>query len=253
MSLLNKLKTSANTTGIKGGKEKDTLGGGGVQDTGLYGFTLDSAYFTEAKSSALGIVLNLVLDSGAKYSETFYVTTGKEKGCNPYYEKNGEKTYLPSYVKMNSFVEAVTGKEISLQNTEERVVDIYDYETQTTIPTKVEMLVDLLKTTGFVGVHKIRSNKQIKGDNGYIDSPDERFTNQIDKFFNANKQTHSEQSAGVEASFVTKWVEKFGNNVIDRYKEVKGVAAGAPRATPPAQTPAGQASAPADDDLFGDE
>lgn len=255
MSLLKQAQTNVNPNEIKGGKERDTLGGGGVQDTGVYGFTVDSAYTTEAKSGAIGIVLNVILDNQAKYSETFYITTGRDKGRNPYYEKNGEKSWLPSYVKLNSFVEMITGKDIFNADTEERVLDIYDWESKKNVQTKCEVLVDLVGKKGFMGLHKIRSNKQVKGDNGYVDSVDERFTNTIDKFFNENKQTSTEQEAKVAPDFVNKWVEKYGNATIDKYKAVAGVAAGAPaRPTPNVMpTPSTAVNAAADNDLFPED
>lgn len=256
MSLLNKAKTSVDTSQIKGGKERDTLGGGGVHNTGIYGFTVDSAYMTEAKSGAIGVVLNLLLDSGDKYSETFYITSGKEKGCNPYYEKNGEKIWLPAYVQLDSFFNLVTGKGIFNQDTEERVVDIYDYESKKTVPTKSEVLVDLLGKKGFVGLHKIRSNKQVKGDKGYVDSPDERFTNSIDKFFNEDKQTATEAEAKVQGNFINEWIKKFDATTIDKYKPVQGAVAGSPTRTAPAANAGIPAAATNnssdDDDLFKD-
>lgn len=253
MSLLNKAKTNVKPEDIKGGKERDTLGGGSVQETGVYGYELDSIYTTESKSGAVGIVVNLLLDNGSKYSETMYITTGRDKGCNPYFEKNGEKTYLPSYVMLDSFANMVTGKGITDQDTAERVLNVWDYESKSEKPTKVEALVDLFKVKGFVAITKTRSNKQVKGDNGYIDSPDERFTNNISKFFNDQGQTSSEQTAGVKGDFLTQWKEKYTGVTVDKYKKVEGVAAGAPAAKRPSVNANAPVNAPAEeDDLFKD-
>jgi hypothetical protein len=252
MSLLKKAQTNVKPEDIKGGKETDRLGGGGVLETAVYPFVLDSIYTTESKKSAVGIVVNLLVgDNQQKYSETFWITTGSDKGCNPYYEKDGQKNWLPSYVMLDSFTNMINGKGITDQDTDTRVLNIYDYETQKEIPTKVETLVDLLGIKGFVAITKVRSNKQVKGDNGYVDSPEERFTNQVSKFFNSEKQTATEKAAGVAGTFADKWAEKYNGKVTDKYKEVKGVAAGAPSRpnTPPVPTSSG--SAPADeDDLF---
>lgn len=259
MSLLKKAQTNVNTNDIKGGKEEDRLGGGGgVLETGVYPFTIDSTYTTESKKSAIGVVINLLVgNDNHRYSETMWITTGADKGCNPYYEKDGQKSWLPSYVMLDSFTKMLNGKGITDQDTQERTVNIYDYESKKEVPTKVEVLVDLLKQTGFVAIQKIRSNKQVKGDNGYVDSPDERFTNSIAKFFNSDRQTSTEHAAKAAGAFIDAWAEKNNGKTVDKYKEVKGVAAGAPkRPVPPTQAPSAgtAAAAPTDsDNLFGDD
>ena len=257
MSLLKKAQTTVKPDDIKGGKETDRLGGGGVLETAVYPFKLDTIYTTESKKGAVGIVVDLLVgEQEQKYSETFWITTGSNKGCNPYYEKDGAKNWLPSYVMLDSFTNMINGKGITAQDTAERVINIYDYETQKEIPTKSEVLVDLLGITGFVAITKVRSNKQIKGDNCYVDSPEERFTNQVSKFFNSDRQTSTEKTAGVAGTFADKWAEKYNGKVTDKYKAVAGVAAGAPQRPTQALTPpvAKSSSAPAeDDDLFAAE
>lgn len=257
MSLLKKAQTNVNANDIKGGKEEDRLGGGGVLETGVYPFVIDSAYTTESKKNAVGIVVNLLVgDNNHRFSETFWITTGSDKGCNPYYEKDGQKSWLPSYVMLDAFTKMVNGKGITDQDTAERSVNIYDYEGKKEVPTKVEVLTDLLKVTGFVAIQKTRSNKQVKGDNGYVDSPDERFTNNVVKFFNQDRQTSTEHAAKAAGAFIDAWAEKNNGKLVDKYKVVQGVASGAPkRPVPPTQAPnASAASAPAEsDDLFGDD
>lgn len=256
MSLLKKAQTTANAADIKGGKEEDRLSSGGVLETNVYPFKIDSIYTTESKKNAVGIVVNLLVgDNNHRYSETMWITTGSDKGCNPYYEKDGQKSWLPSYVMMDAFTRMVNGKGITDQDTADRTVNIYDYESKKDVLTKVEALVDLIGINGFVAIQKIRGNKQVKGDNGYVDSPEERFTNSIAKFFNADRQTSTEHAATAAGTFIDKWVEKNQGKVVDKYKEVKGVVAGAPAKRPVPPVAAGtSAAAPADsDDLFGED
>lgn len=245
MSLLKKAATLG--ADVKAKEDADRLGGGQVHETAIYPFTCDSAYMMQSAKGAIGVVLNLSIN-GSIYSETLYLTNAK--GENFYTNKQTqEKEPMPGLLVANSFCKLLIGCDAVDAITEERKLNIWDYESKSEKPTKVEALVDCFGKQGHVALRKIRKNKQVKGDGGYVDSPDEVFVNSIEKFFNADLQTATEAAAGAAGDFHAKWSEKNAGKVKDTYKEVKGVAAGAPKA--PAMPSA--AAAPTTSSVDADE
>jgi dipeptidyl aminopeptidase/acylaminoacyl peptidase len=254
MSLLK--KSAAIGSDVKNTKEQDRLGGTSVKETDVYAATIDSMYMTQAKSGAVGVVLNLNFKDGSKFSETMYITN--KNGENTYKNKStGELELLPGLLMLDSLSQMLIGKPLADNDSEERKLDIYDYESKATRPTAVECLVDFFKKEVQVALVKVRANKQVKGDGGYVDSPDERFFNRIEKFFNADGQTNTEQQAKVPANFINQWLEKNKGKLRDEYKQVAGVQSGAPAQrkpiTPPATPAAAGAASSDDDDLFGED
>lgn len=230
MSLLKNLKTDSSIAG-----EKDVLGGSGVFDSGLYGLTVTMAYLQESSGGALALNLSLKDDaSGRELKSQQYVTGGRDKGQKNYYEKNGEKHYLPGFLIANSLALLTTGKELSDLDTEEKVVNIYNFEAKAEVPTKVPVVMDLINTKIFAGIIRQTVNKKVKQDDGsYLETNDTRDENEIDKFFCARDNflhmTTAEIKAKAEkAEFYTAWGEKNTGKTRDRTKKVEGGKAGAP-------------------------
>jgi hypothetical protein len=233
-------------------EEKDSLGGGSrVRESGIYRFTVALAYLQLASSEAMG--LHLVLkDEAGEFKQAMYLTSGKEKGkLNYYKDKDGNKHYLPGFNMANSLALLTTGREISALSTEEKVVNIYNFESKSEVPTKVQCITDIMGQEVYAAVMKRVVDKSAKDAAGvYQPTGETREENEIDKFFCAkdgfDKMTSAEikakQASGTtpEVLFFDQWAEKNNGKVID--KSTKGAGAGKPGAP---GKPAGAGAAPA--------
>lgn len=213
--------------------EKDSVGGSGPLDSGLYPVTVAMAHINKAASGALGLVLSLKTADNKEIRQTLWMNSGTAKGgANFYIDKNGEKQYLPGFVHANALALLTTGKEISAMDTETKVIKLYSPEAKAEVPTKVEVLVDLLGKEILVGLIKQTVDKTKKNDAGVYEATGEtRDENEIDKLFRAkDRMTTAEiRAQAEEASFVNTWVAKFTGTVKNKAKGAAGTA-GAPKA-----------------------
>lgn len=213
--------------------EKDSVGGGGVLESGLYNSTVSLAYIKKADSEALGLVLVFKTEEGRDIKQTLWMTSGKAKGCKNYYEdKNGAKQYLPGFNHANSLALLTVGKEIGQLETETKVVNVYSSEAKAEIPTKVEVFVDLLGKEIIVGLIKQTVDKTEKTDAGtYVPTGETREENEIDKLFRAKdrKTTAEIKAQAEEAVFINTWETKWTGKTKDKSTKTAGTA-GAPKA-----------------------
>ena len=232
MGLLSTLSTDAAIA-----DETDSLGSGGVFDSGLYKFKVDLAYINKADSGALGLVIHLKTENNRELRQTLWMTSGTAKGGKNYYEKDGEKKYLPGFLQANALALLTIGKEISSLDTETKVVKLYSPQEKKEVPTKVEVLVDLLNQEILAGVIKQKVSKTKKNDaTGVYEATDEtRDENDIDKLFRArDRMTTAEiRAQETEAKFCDSWEKKWTGITKDRTKASSGTKAapGAPAAT----------------------
>jgi hypothetical protein len=221
MSLLANLKSDDTIAG-----ERDSVGGS-VLDSGIYKAKVVLAYLIKATSGAVGLVLNLKTDAGREIRQTIYMTSGTAKGgTNFYTNKDGEKQYLPGFLVANSLALLTIGKEISDLSTDVKVVNAYSKEAKAEVPTKVDMLTDLLGQEILVGLIKQTVDKNQKNDAGeYIATGETRDENEIDKLFRArDRMTVAEiRAQATEATFAATWENKFTGTV---KMKAKGAAAG---------------------------
>ena len=234
MSLLANLTTDDSIA-----TERDSIGTGGPLESGLYNAVVSLAYLTKAKSEALGLVLHLKTEAGREIRQTLWMTSGKEKGCKNYYEKDGQKHYLPGFNHANGLALLTVGKEISELAPEQKVVNVYSYDVKAEVPTKVDMLVELLGKEIIVGVIKQTVDKTVKTDAGtYVPTGETRDENDIDKMFRArDRMTVAEiRAQAEEATFADAWAKKWTGQTKMRAKGAAGAGtAGAPtRAGAPA-------------------
>lgn len=255
MNMLSNLTTSADIT-----EDKDTLGGGGgkVFESDAYRGAITLAYLQKSKGGALGLFVTLKTEAGEEIKQAIYLTSGDDKGNKNYYEKDGVKSYLPGFNLGNSLALLTVGKEISALETETKVINLYNFESKAEVPTKVEMVTDLLGQEIIMGLVKQRANKNQKNEatGKYEPTADIVESNEIDKFFCAKDDylnlTATEikaQRAGqtIEQPFFVAWLEKWKGQTKDR--TIKGaLPASAPKAGAP--KPAGGAGKPANS-LFG--
>ena len=221
--------------------EKDSVGGGGPLDSGIYNCTVSMAYVTKSQGGAMGLVLTLKTDSGKDVRQTFWMTSGTAKGAKNYYEKDGEKFYLPGFNHANSLALLTTGKEISQLDTETKVVKVYSAEAKAEVPTKVEVPMDLLNKEIIVGLIKQTVDKTKKNESTGVYEPtgETRDENELDKLFRArDRMTTAEiRAQAEEATFYKTWESKFAGTVRNKAKGAAGTA-GAPAGAGAAGAPA---------------
>lgn len=163
------------------------------------------------------------------------MTSGTAKGGKNYYERDGERHYLPGYINANALALLTVGKEISELDTETKVVSVYNKELKAEAPTKVEVPMDLIGQKILVGLIKETVSKNVKNAAGdYVPTDETRDQNVIDKLFRAsdNKTTAEIRAKAEEASFYETWSSKWSGNTRDRTSKqaAHGAATGAPAA-----------------------
>lgn len=222
MSLLSALATDSSITA-----EKDSAGGnGGPLESGLYNCTVNMAYLNKSAGGALGLVVNLKTPDNREVRQTLWMTSGTAKGGTNYYtDKNGEKQFLPGFNHANGLCLLSVGKEISAMDTETKVVKIWSSEAKAEVPTKVEVLTDLLGQEILVGLLKQKVDKTVKSDSGtYVPTGEFREENEIDKLFRAkDRMTTAEiRAKAEEASFAFTWETKNAGKTKDKSKGASG-------------------------------
>lgn len=208
--------------------ERDSVGSSfGPIDSGLYNMTVSLAYLKTAGSGALALAVELKSDAGQIVRQDFWMTSGTAKGGKNYYEKDGEKHYLPGFTMANSLALLTVGKEIGQLETETKVINLYSSEAKAEVPTKVEMFTDLLGKEVIAGVIRQTVDKNVKdGAGNYVPSGETRDENEIDKFFRMrDRMTPAEIRAQAEkAVFIDTWNEKWAGKVRNKAKGAAGTA-----------------------------
>lgn len=211
---LSNLQTDANIQ-----DEQDVIGGYQPLESGLYNHKVTLAYINPSAGGALGLVLHLEDETGKELRYTAWMTSGVAKGQRNYYERNGQKHYLPGFILANSLCLLTVGKEISQMDTEEKVINIYSREAGAEVPTKVQMLTELLGAEIISGVIKQKVDRTQRNDAGeYVPTGETREENEIDKFFRASdRMTTAEiRAQASEATFINQWEARWKGQVRDR-------------------------------------
>lgn len=216
--------------------ERDSVGGNGARESNIYPMTIALAYLTKSQGGAIALNLSLK-DQQGEVKPQLWMTSGTAKGCKNYYEdRNGTKQYLPGFLIANSIALLTVGKELSQLETETKVVNVYSAEAKAEVPTKVDMVMDLLNQEVIVGLIKQTVDKTKKNEaTGIYEATGEtRDENEIDKIFRAkDRMTTAEiRAQAEEAVFITTWEQKWAGKTRNR---TKGTAAGVPGAVKQAQ------------------
>ncbi len=231
--------------------EVDSVGSGYVvHPSGLYPAKIENAYFSTSQGGATAVNIVAALEDGSKIKEAIYITN--KKGEPFYKDKNtGAKKLLPGMHLINSLCTLTVDKELSAMDKEDKLVEIRNYDLNKDIPTKVEVLVELLGTSINIGLLELHENKSKKVGKAYVPTNEKREKNTIDKFFrDGDNLTTTEIKAGsTEAEFVNKWTDKNSGVVRDKFKEV-AAAPGVVSGAVPGVVAVDTATA---DDMFKDE
>lgn len=232
MSILASLATDTSIA-----EEKDSLGGGGnsALDSAVYPMTVALAYLGKADSGAMSLNLLLKAEDGRELKQTLWMTSGTAKGGKNYYEKDGEKHYLPGFIHADALCLLTVGKQIAAMDTEEKVINLWSSTARAEVPTKVQMITDLLGQEITVGVIKQTVDKTRKNEvtGAYEPTGETREENEIDKFFRTSdgKTTAEIRAQSEEATFIKSWAEKWAGKTKNKAKgsAANNGTAGAPK------------------------
>ena len=226
---------SMNNEGLE--QATDNLGGSFTKESGIYEAVVKMAYAGASDKGARFIQFIFEL-AGKEYKETVYFTN--RAGQNSY-EKNGKKFPLPGFTTIDDVCKAATGQPFSAQDTEEKLVKVYDRTAKAEVPTIVPVLVDLIGKNVVLAILKITENKsQSDGNGGYITTAETRDVNTIDKVFNEDGFTIIELAEKAPAPvFQGAWSTRNSGKTRDKTTPVAaGGKPGAPgRPAPAAGTP----------------
>lgn len=199
---------------------QDRLGGYTPLEGGLYKMKIDLAFLKPTASGAIGLNMHYSNAAGQTLREVLWIVSGDAKGNKHFYvNKKGEKHLLPGLQIANAIGQLAIGKDISELDDEEKIISLYDSAVQSEIPTKVQMITDLLNTEIILGVKRNIVDKNVKNDSGvYVPSGETREENVVDKVFSADSgMTIAERDGGSsEAIFIQQWEEKWAGKVTDR-------------------------------------
>ena len=241
MSLLSNIKKSDNQE-----VEQDVIykGGNGPLPTGAYPATIKLAMLKESQAGALALELHMEIQ-GKTVRETIYFTNRQQE---TFYTKNGKTFPLPGYTTVNDISLVTTGVYIEDQDSEEKTVELYDFDAKTEVPKQVNCVTSMHGKTFIAGLYEEQTFKQAKNEaTGKWEDTDElRQSNTINKVFNEDGFTVQELIAEADdPSFINDWKENYDGQLIDRTKGKK------PKAAKPGLTKPGAGATKPKGSLFG--
>lgn len=219
---------------IKG--NEDRLGGFRIHESDIYPAEIVLAYFGESKGGARMMNYEVKLPDGSKFSWVEYVTSGRDKGQKNYSEKDGEKSYLPGYIRANAIANMCAGKDLDKLSFEDKTLKLYNYDAKAEVPTPAKVAVELIGKTVYLGIHKVLTNKSVKGmkdgKEAWLRTAETKEENIVDKVFHYPKKLTLSEAVekAEEPKFFDQWLERHKGKVINRVKEAETTAgtAGAP-------------------------
>lgn len=240
------------STGLE--EAQDRLGGGfGPVDSDIYKLKIKALYAgVSATPGSKAQSVNLITEiNGKEYRESFWITNkdgenffmAKDKDGKP----TGKKSPLPGFTMVDDLCQIATGKPLSEQDTEDKVVQVYDSEQKKQVNKNVPMLVEALGQEVALGIIRRKVNKNVKNDSTGVYEPtaEEREENFTDKVFHPElKLTIVEAKAGADvATFWDAWLELNKGKTQDRrkIKDGQGGATGTAGAPQAARATAGAA------------
>ena len=233
-------------------ESQDRLGGISVFNTDIYIGTIKALYAGKSSGGATSVTLIADLN-GKEYTETMYVTN--KDGQNWFANKQDptKKVPLPGFTVVDDICLIATGEPLAAQETEEKVIKVWDAEAKKEVPKSVPMIIAALGKPIALGIQKSLVNKQKKEGTEYVPIAETREENHIDKVYHPEmKLTVAEARAGQDvAQFWDAWLLKNKDQVRDKrtIKDGETGNSGAPSKAPPKPgTPAGQ---PERKSLFG--
>ena len=208
--------------------------------TGVYKGIMQLAYLDKSAGGAISV--NLLVKVGDRVvTQTIYISN--KEGKYTYKSKtDGKEQPLPGYSQIDSILHTVTGKGIAQQATEEKVINIYDYDAHKEVPSKRTVFIDTINKPVAVGIINVSEERTTK-ESGYTQGDGTfRNFNEFAKWFDPdNGLTNAETKAGAtEPAYLNTWkAANPADRVIVRTAAKSGVGqgtAGAPTASAPKPT-----------------
>lgn len=223
---------------------QDRLGGFQPLNTDIYIAKIKAAYAGKSAGGAVSVTIMADID-GKEYRETIYVTNKKGENFFMSPTDKSKKVPLPGFTTMNDICLIGAEKPLSQMDTEEKVINIYDYDQKKEVPKPVQMLVELLGKSVALGITRQLENKTVKDSNGvYQPTADTREINTVEKVFHPElKLTVVEATNGkTTPEFWDSWLERNKGQTRDKrtVKEGEAGKSGAPKVAPtatPSQAP----------------
>lgn len=231
----------------------DRVGRYSPLETGVYTGVIKAAYAGQSKGGAHSVSLIITIGD-QEYRETSYITN--RKGENFYLNKQDstKKVPLPGFTIIDDICLVTSGKPLCEQNTEEKVIKLYDVEAKKELPKSVPMLTDIIGLQVTLGIVKQLVNKTEKSGDEYVPTAETKEENYIDKVFHTEtKMTVAEARSGAEnAAFQDAWSKKNTGQTRDKREIKDGVSAssGPPKRPGMPTAPTAGSSAPRKS-LFG--
>lgn len=219
MSLFENLKTDDLE------ETQDRLGGFQPLKTDIYSGVIKMAYAGQSQGGARNVTVIVDAD-GREYRETAYITN--KKGENWFLNKDDrtKKVPLPGFTMIDDICVASSGSPLAEQETEDKMVKVYDPEAKKELPKSVPVLTGLIGKPISLGIVEILENKQVKEGNDYVPTAETKVSNVIDKVWHTeSKMTVAEARAGADnGAFWNSWLERNKHQVRDRRTIKDGVA-----------------------------
>lgn len=228
-------------------ENSENVGGWSADDSGIQTVMFDLAYQTESKNGAYALNLNSKDKDGNERRYTIYFTN-RNKEVFYIDKKTQEKKMLPGYQLINNLCLAACGKSFQevVKASKKKVIDLYDFESRSDVPTEVTTYPAMCKKVLKIGVIKVSKNKFVKGK----ETNEKVEVNEIHTAFRKDDNlTPKEVKDKVkEAKAYPKWVKYWDGRVKDEFKAVEETEEESSGANP-----FGDGNDSTDDDLFGSD
>lgn len=230
--------------------EEDRLGGFQIMPTDIYKGVIEVMYAGKSsKTQSQSLTFSFKSDCGKTLKHTGWVTNRNNE--NFYIDKEDKVTkhLLPSWLEMDSLCLMATGMVLADQETEQKMVNIYNFDLKKAVPTEVTVFTGLTNARIAIAITEETVDVTKPNDAGvYVPNGDTKSENGVAKFFHEESmRTSSEVLTGQEESiFAPKWLLKNKGQVINKVKGAAGK-----KGVPGAVAKAGAAGAAPKQSLFG--
>ena len=211
-------------------KAEDVLGGGNYDPipSAVYDGKIELAYAGKSAGGAHSVTVHFKTSEGKEVRETIYVTN--KQGENFYADKEDKtkKRPLPGFTMIDDICLLATGAGLADQDTEEKVVKIWDSNERKEIPKPVQCLTALHGQDITLAILRSIEDKNKKDESGkYVPTGETRTVNAIDKAFHpeTGRTVNEYLNEVATPEFHDAWAAK--NTGKDRERFTKNIGAGA--------------------------
>lgn len=190
--------------GVATEEERDVAGFSPLP-TGVYKGVVQLVYIDQSAGGALNANFLVKVDNRV-VTQTIYFSN--KEGKFTYKSKtDGKEQPLPGYSQVDSILQTITGKGISNQEVEEKVINIYDYTARKEVPVKRKVFVDTINKPVAVGIQHISEERTTKDSNYTVGDGTYRDFNEFNKWFDPETGlTNAEAKASAtEPKFLATW------------------------------------------------